>query len=216
MSSHQNEWDVVVPLHPQDLLSEFLGCLECKWYRFCCHYIIGRNLNGLLVSNLVKPDQWSWQHDLCYWYLETVLFCDGENAQETLPTPGNCNNKIKWILLEIKPEVVVSDGSIIFLTGRVENVNLNFLPIEHHLCIFISFRFCNFCIRICVQYVNLNFFSIKQNLCIKFNGDNRSCVEFNVTYYTIADNQNTIAPTKKNRITLYRNINTFVNSNLNI
>ena len=28
--SYQYEWDVVVPLNPQDLLSEFLSCLKCK------------------------------------------------------------------------------------------------------------------------------------------------------------------------------------------
>ena len=107
---------------------------------------------------------------MLYCYLETVLLCDGENTQETLPTPENSNISSSSLLWRRrKPEIVVSDGSIIFLTGRVENVNLNFLPIEHHLCIFISFRFC-ICIRICVQNVYLNFFSVKQNLGIKFNG----------------------------------------------
>ena len=28
---------------------------------------------------------------MLYCYLETVLFCDGENTQETLPTPENSN-----------------------------------------------------------------------------------------------------------------------------
>ena len=48
--------------------------------------------------------------------LETVVVGDGEDAEESLSAA----------------EVVVADGSIIFLSGGVQNVNLNLLAVQYH------------------------------------------------------------------------------------
>lgn len=45
------------------------------------------------------------------------MLCDGENQQETFPTA----------------KIVVPDGSVVLLTGCVQNVDLDLLSIQNHL-----------------------------------------------------------------------------------
>lgn len=45
------------------------------------------------------------------------MLCDGEDQQEALPTA----------------EVVVSDGGVVLLTCRVQDVDLNVLAVQDHL-----------------------------------------------------------------------------------
>ena len=48
--------------------------------------------------------------------LETVLFCDAKHAKESFSGP----------------EVIITNGSIIFLTGRVQYVYLDLLAVQNH------------------------------------------------------------------------------------
>lgn len=45
------------------------------------------------------------------------MLCDGEDQQEALPAA----------------KVVVPDGSVVLLAGRVQNINLDLLPVQNHL-----------------------------------------------------------------------------------
>jgi NCAIR mutase (PurE)-related protein len=49
--------------------------------------------------------------------LEAVVFCDGEDAEETLAAA----------------EVVVADGRVVLLAGRVQDVDLNLLAVKNNL-----------------------------------------------------------------------------------
>ena len=44
-------------------------------------------------------------------------FCNGEDTEEALAAA----------------EVVVSNGSVVFLPSCIQDVNLHFLPVQHHL-----------------------------------------------------------------------------------
>lgn len=48
---------------------------------------------------------------------EGLVLCDGEDQQEALPAA----------------KIVVPDGSVVLLAGCVQNVDLDLLPVQHHL-----------------------------------------------------------------------------------
>lgn len=56
---------------------------------------------------------WPELRRCCEWF----VLCDGEDEQEALATA----------------EIVIPDGCVVFLTRRVQNVNLHVLAVQHHL-----------------------------------------------------------------------------------
>lgn len=75
-------------------------------------------------ENVVRSCPLNQQMQQSYYHLpkfinrtETFVFCNGEDAKEAFT----------------RAEVVVTNGCIVLLTCRVENVNLHLLIVQHHL-----------------------------------------------------------------------------------